>query len=94
MALHIRRTQQIVLVRDGRQRSRGRLVLTAAKIHVINNRTTQTAVVVAENGLDRGVLERRALDQELGVRARVDTGVEQVGEEAAIVFLVRMNVLI
>lgn len=94
MALHIRRTKQIVLVRDGRQRSRGRLVLTTAKIHVINNRTTQTAVVVAENGLDRGVLERRALDQELGVRARVDTGVEQVGEEAAIVFLVRMNVLI
>lgn len=94
MALHIRRTQKIVLVRDGRQRSRRSLVLTTAKIHIIDNRTTQTAVVVAEDGLDRGVLECRALDQELGVRARVDTGVEQVGEEAAIVFLVRMDVLI
>lgn len=92
MALDIGRAKQVVVVRDGSEGAGGGLVLAAAEVDVVEDGAAQPAVVVAEDGLDGRVLERRALDQELRVRARVDARVAQVGEEAADYISIRIGI--
>lgn len=83
--LGVGRPEQLVRVRDGRERADGRRVLAAAEVEVADDGVARAHVaVVGEDGLLGARLPHRALDQHLRAVARVYHRVAHVAEERAL----------